>query len=103
MTTLLYKHDVQLAYLGKLLTCPHSGLINISDPQLYAAKSCGLHTDNPTFQQALNSPAAAEYLAAMKLEIHTSCPTMCLGFRLSTTYQFINVLRGTWVFKKTLA
>jgi hypothetical protein len=71
ITTLLCKHDVQSAYLGKLLTCPDSGLINISDPQLYAAKCCGLHADNPTFQQALNSPAAAEYLAAMKLKIHT--------------------------------
>ena len=64
-------HQAQLAYLAEMLTCPDSGIVNIDDPRVYAAKVHGGDADNPTFQQAMNGPDSVEYLKAMKLEVDT--------------------------------
>lgn len=90
-------HQAQLAYLAEMLTCPDSGIINIDDPRVYAAKVHGGNADNPTFQQAMNGPDSVEYLKAMKLEVET-----LVGQR---TWECVprkkgmNVLKGTWAFK----
>jgi hypothetical protein len=91
------QHDVQLAYLGELQTCPDSGLVNISDPRFYVAARRGLDADNPTFQQALNGPAADEYITAMKLEIHTLVQQRTWVSVPRPAHK--NVLKGTWAFK----
>jgi hypothetical protein len=65
-------HQVQLAYLSELLTCMDTGVVDICDPRVYAAKIARADADNPTYQQAMNGPDAGEYIKAiMKLEIHT--------------------------------
>ncbi len=91
------KHDIQLAYLGDLQTCPDSGLINISDPRVYVASRRGLDPDNPTFQQAMHGPDASEYIAAMKLEIHTLVQQRTWVSVPRPKHK--NVLKGTWAFK----
>ena len=64
-------HSAQLAYVAELFICSDTGIIDITDPRVYAAKTPGSDSDMPTFQQALNGPDAAEYINAMKLEIQT--------------------------------
>ena len=61
----------QLAYLAGLYTCYDTGLENISDPRMYAAKHKKDDPDSPTFQQAMNGPDSSEYIKAMQLEIAT--------------------------------
>ena len=93
-------HQAQLAYLAELLTCQDSGILDITDPRIYATKVRSKDADTPTYQQAMNGPDAAEYLQAMQLEIHT-----LIGQR---TWKYIdrssvpkgqNVLKETWAFK----
>jgi hypothetical protein len=90
-------HQAQFAHLADLFTCPDSGVLDIGDPRAYSAKLRGKDADNPTFQQAMHGPDAAEYIKAMKLEIHT-----LIGQR---TWESVdrpknhNVLKGTWAFK----
>ena len=64
-------HQAALAYLSELHTCFDTGFVNITDPQVYAAKKCGNDADNPTFHQAINGPDSEEFIKAMKLEIMT--------------------------------
>ena len=90
-------HRAQLAYLAELYTCPDSGILNISDPRVYAAKLRGNDSDNPTFQQAMHGSDAAEYIKGMKLETHT-----LVGQRTWESFdrpKHQNVLKGTWAFK----
>jgi hypothetical protein len=90
-------HDAQLAYLAELFTCLDTGVINITDPRVYAAKTAGTDSDMPTFQQAVNGADACEYIKAMKTEVQT-----LVGQR---TWESVprpkdaKVLKGTWVFK----
>jgi hypothetical protein len=91
-------HQAQLAYLAEMFTCQDSGILNIDDPRVYAAKLRGNDADNPTFQQAMNGPNANEYIKAMHLEIHTLVA--------QNTWESVprpskkhNVLKGTWAFK----
>jgi hypothetical protein len=91
------KHNIQLAYLGELQTCPDSGLVNISDSRVYVASRRGHDPDNPTFQQAMHGPDASEYIAAMKLEIHTLVQQRTWVSVPRPTKK--NVLKGTWAFK----
>jgi hypothetical protein len=90
-------HQSQLAYLAELLTCPDSGILDIMDPRVYAAKVRGNDADNPTFQQAMNGPDADEYIKAMKLEIHTLVGQRTWESVERPKHQ--NVLKGTWAFK----
>ena len=60
-------HQVQLAYLSELLTCMDTGVVNICDPRVYAAKISRADADNPTYQQAMNGSDAGEYIKAMNL------------------------------------
>lgn len=41
-------HLAKLACMRKLYTCQVTGIVNITDPQAYAAKKCGSTADNPT-------------------------------------------------------
>jgi hypothetical protein len=87
----------QLAYMAELLTCSDTGLVDITDPRVYATKLRGKDPDMPTFQQAVNGSEAAEYITAMQLEIHT-----LMG---QHTWETVDrptgkaVLKGTWAFK----
>ena len=64
-------HTQQLAYLVSLYTCNDTGLENIFDPRMNAAKSKKDDPDSPTFHQAMNGPDAAEYIKAMQLAVAT--------------------------------
>ena len=87
----------QLAYLAELFTCSDTGVLNITDPRMYAAKIPGSDADMPTFQQALNGSEASECITAMRLEIET--------LMSQHTWETVNrpkdkpVLKGTWAFK----
>ena len=61
----------QLVYLAEVSTCGESGIENVIDPRVYAAKSKMLDPDSPTFHQAMNGEFAEEYVKAMQLEIAT--------------------------------
>jgi hypothetical protein len=90
-------HQVQLAYLSELLRCMDTGVVDICDPRVYAAKVSRADTDNPTYQQAMNGGDAGEYIKAMKLEVHTLVQ--------QRTWESVprpkdkHVLKGTWAFK----
>ncbi|KAI2509164.1 hypothetical protein MHU86_5283 [Fragilaria crotonensis] len=90
-------HAAQLAYLAELFTCSDTGIVNITDPRVYAAKTPGTDSDMPTFQQAMNGSEASEYINAMRLEIQT-----LVGQR---TWEAVTrpkdkpILKGTWAFK----
>ena len=90
-------HETQLAYLAEILTCPDTGVMNLNDPRVYAAKQRGGDADNPTFQQAMNGPAVEEYIAAMKLEVETLVAQRTWDPIPRTAG--MNVLKGTWAFK----
>jgi hypothetical protein len=80
-----------------LFTCCDTDFNDITDPQVYAAKTNQINPDSPTFHQALYGENSEEYIKAMQTEIltlilqHTwdsvSCP------------KDLNVLKGTWEFK----
>jgi hypothetical protein len=61
----------QLAYVAGLHTCYDTGLENISDPRVYAAKHCSNDLDSPTFHQAINGENSEEYIKAMQIEVST--------------------------------
>ena len=90
-------HDAVLAYMAELHTCPDTGVMDVVDPRIYAAKIHKSNADMPTFQQAMNGPDATEYLDAMKLEIQT--------LKNQNTWVTVDrpkdkaVLKGTWAFK----
>ena len=90
-------HEAQLAYLAELFTCSDTGTMDVSDPRAYAAKQRGGDADNPTFQQAMNGPAADEYITAMKLEVDTLVAQRTWDPVPRT--KAMNVLKGTWAFK----
>jgi hypothetical protein len=85
-----------LAYLAGLDTCHDTGLENISDPPVYAAKQQKDDPDYPTFQQALNGEHAAEYIQAMKLEVSTLVQQR--AWMTIPRTALMNVLKGTWFF-----
>ena len=86
-----------LVYLAEVSTCCDSGIENVIDPRVYAAKTQLSDPDSPTFHQAMNGEFAEEYIKAMQLEIATLVQ--------QNTWQAVprtpdmNVLKGTWVFK----
>lgn len=86
-----------LAYLAGLHTCYDTGLENISDPRVYAAKQRKDDPDSPTFHQAMNGEHAEDYIQAMKLEVNTLVQQRTWTSIPRTTS--MNVLKGTWVFK----
>ena len=49
-----------LAYLAEISTCCDTGIENIIDPRVYAAKTPGSDPDMPTFHQAVNGEHAEE-------------------------------------------
>jgi hypothetical protein len=70
------KHDSfykkQLAYSAELLTCFDTGIHNIIDPRVYAAKTRRkVDPDFPTFHQAIHGENSEEYIKAMQMEIAT--------------------------------
>ena len=86
-----------LAYLAEISTCCDTGLENMVDPRVYAAKSPGSDPDMPTFHQAVNGEHAEEWVKAMQLEVAT-----LVQQRTWTTVPrtpTINVLKSTWAFK----
>ena len=96
------KHDnfykKQLAYSAELLTCFDTGVHNITDPRVYAAKTRRKDDpDSPTFHQAIHGENSEEYIKAMQIEIATLI--------LQRTWESVprtanlHVLKGTWVFK----
>ena len=87
----------QLVYLAEVSTCGESGIENVIDPRVYAAKSKILDPDSPTFHQAMNGEFAEEYVKAMQLEIATLVQQNT-WMAVSRTPD-LNVLKGTWVFK----
>ena len=89
-------HNLQLAYLAEIHTCLRSGLVDISDPRVYATKK-GTDPDMPTFHQAMNGTKAEQYVEAMKEEV--------TGLIRQRTWKYIdhtkamNVIKSTWAFK----
>jgi hypothetical protein len=90
-------HKAQLAYLAELFTCLDTGVVNITDPRVYAAKTPGHDADMPTFQQAMNGAEASEYIKAMQLEIQTLVGQHT--WESVTRPKDKPVLKGTWAFK----
>ena len=97
--------ELQLAYLAELQTDFDTGILNVTDPRVYAAKARQHDPDMPSFQEAMNGPDVDSYVAAMKKEIaqlvkqntwevmpRASVPKMPDG-----SARF--VLKGTWAFK----
>lgn len=64
-------YTTYLAYLAELSTCCDTGIENMADPRVYAAKVPGSDPDMPSFHQAVNGKHAEEWVKAMQLEIAT--------------------------------
>ena len=87
----------QLAYLAEVSTCCDSGIENVVDPRVHAAKTHMADPDSPTFHQAMHGEFAEEYIKAMQLEIATLVQQNTWIAVPRTPG--LNVLKGTWVFK----
>ena len=90
-------HCSQLAYATELQTCYDTGLVNITDSCIYAAKRRGSNPDNPTLQQAVHGPNSEEYVNAMKLEILTLISQKTWSSVPCSAK--MNILKGTLAFK----
>ena len=90
-------YESQLAYTAELLTCHDTGISNITDPRVYAAKLRGNDPDSPTFHQALNGENAEEYIKAMQEKVATLI--LQRTWTSVPRTKDLNVLKGTWVFK----
>ena len=96
----LHQHDPYLShlvYLAEVSTCCDTGIENVIDPRVYAAKTQGADPDSPTFHQAMNGEFAEEYIKAMQLEIATLIQQKT--WTMVKRVPELNVLKGTWVFK----
>ena len=90
-------YSSHLAYLAAVSTCCDSGIENVVDPRVYAAKSHMADPDSPTLHQAMHGEFAEEYIKAMQLEIATLVQQNTWTAVERTPE--MNVLKGTWVFK----
>jgi hypothetical protein len=90
-------HDSKLHLLSDLSTCMDTGICNISDPQVYAAKLYSAASNTPTFHQAMTGSDASEYIKAMKLEMHSLVQQQT--WKSLPCPKDKNVLKGTWAFK----
>jgi hypothetical protein len=89
-------HTANVAYLAELHTDQDTGEVDISDPRVYAAKRRS-DPDMPTFHEAMKGENAAEYVAAMKIEVKG-----LLNQKTWTTRprsEATKVVKSTWVFK----
>ena len=94
--------DSDLAYLAAVMTDPTTGLLECSNPLVYAAMARRNDPDNPRYHEAMASIDHESFKAAMGTEIValTSKKTWTLVTRQSV--QGKNILPGIWAFKRKL-
>ena len=94
--------DLNLAYLATVMTDPTTGLLDCTNPIVYAAMARKLDPDNPRYHQAMASSDSDAFREAMVVEIKalTSKKTWTLVPRSSLSGK--KVLPGTWAFKRKL-
>ena len=94
--------DLNLAYLATVMTDPNTGLLDCTNPIVYAALARKLDPDNPGYHQAMVSDDSDAFKEAIVVEIKalTSKKTWTLVPRSSLSGK--NVLPGTWAFKRKL-
>jgi hypothetical protein len=94
-------YEATLAYNAEVVTDYDTGMIDIVDPRVYAAKVRRNDPDNPSFKQATEGPHASQYIEAMKLEVATlvSQRAWSAVTRLEAVNKGANILKGTWCFK----
>jgi hypothetical protein len=94
-------YEATLAYNAEVVTDYDTGMIDIVDPRVYAAKVRRNDPDNPSFKQATEGPHASEYIEAMKLEVATlvSQRAWSAVTRSEAVDKGANILKGTWCFK----
>ena len=94
--------DSDLAYLAAVMTDPTTGLLECSNPLVYAAMARRNDPDNPRYHEAMASIDHESFKAVMITEIValTSKKTWT-----SVTHQSVqgkNILPGIWAFKRKL-
>jgi hypothetical protein len=57
-----------MAHLSELQKYRDEGIVNISDPRVYAANNTR-DADNPSFHEAMHGDHQEQYLEAMKIEV----------------------------------
>jgi hypothetical protein len=94
--------DLNLAYLATVMTDPTTGLLDCTNPFVYAAMARKLDPDNPRYHQAIASSDSDAFREAMVVEIKalTSKKTWTLVPRSSLSGK--KVLSSTWAFKRKL-
>ena len=94
----VYGNAAQAAYLAELYTDQDTGICDITDPRVYAAKTKkGFDPDQPSFHQAINGEFAEQYLEAMKIEV--SALLQQKTWTMRPRGEAANVLKSTWAFK----
>ena len=85
-----------------VMTDPVTGLLECSDPLIYAAMARKMDPDNPRYHEAMSGPDSELFREAMVTEVTalTKKNTWTLVPRSSVINH--KVLPGTWAFKRKL-
>jgi hypothetical protein len=87
-----------MAYKAELQTDNDTGLVDIQDPRVYAAKKKKTYDEDcPNLFQAMNGEFAEQYLQAMKKEIQTLIAQKT--WKTVPRSEATRVITSTWVFK----
>jgi hypothetical protein len=91
-------YECAMDYKAELQTENDTGLVDIQDPRVYAAKKKkNYDADCPNLFQAMNGEFAEQYLEAMKKEIQTLIAQKT--WKTVTRSEATRVIKSTWVFK----
>jgi hypothetical protein len=87
-----------MAYKTELQTDNDTGLVDIQDPRVYAAKKKKTYDEDcPKNFQAINGEFAEQYLEAMKKEIQTLIAQKT--WKTVPRSEATRVIKSNWVFK----
>jgi len=94
--------DSAMDYMCAVMTDPVTGLLECSDPLIYAAMARKMDPDNPRYHEAMSGPDSELFREAMVTEVTalTKKNTWTLVPRSSVINH--KVLPGTWAFKRKL-
>jgi hypothetical protein len=91
-------YDCAMAYKAELQTDNDTGLVDIQDPRVYAAKKKKTYDEYcPNLFQAMNGEFAEQYLEAMNKDIHTLIAQKT--WKTVPQSEATRVIKSTWVFK----
>jgi hypothetical protein len=93
---------LNLAYLATVMTDPTTGLLDCTNPIVYAAMARKLDPDNPRYHQAMASTGSDAFREAMVVEIKALTSKKTWTLVPCSLLSDKKVLPGTWAFKHKL-